>query len=350
MAGTGAVYWIGQDGNVYVKGQGSVNNGAPTNIGKAPSTMGIDNNANNGYGITNSYINLPGYNFAAQQIADPATANNPPANPTGSTNPPLDTAAVHNTQASIDQIPGILQAALASEAQQYANTTAGYNSQQQQNQQQYDKSSTTNQQNYDANFMDAIRAGIHGLHGLFSLLRGTGAEGGTADQQVQNIVGDTTSSDIRGGAATRDQNQAQLDSSLASFLTDLKQKRTAATDTHANNDAAINRDSATQLQDLYSKMAGFYGSANDTADANNWMAKAGALTPQIAANTKTVTSPYDTTPVVVHAPNLTAFSAPTNPAVASTPANGQVGSGIFAINPNANKKADQTQKPSLVGA
>lgn len=350
----GAVYWIGQDGNVWVKGAGGINGGATTNVGAAKNfvnefnTPGLSDPQYSG--LQPGSISAPNISVQATQIPDPALASSAPSNPTGATHPALDTAAVANTQASIDQIPGILQAALAAEGNNFANTTSGFDAQQKQEQGTYDKSTVTNQQNYDANFMDAIRAGIKGLHSLYSLLRGTGAEGGTAQDQVRQIVGDTTSSDIRGGADTRDQNQSQLDASLASFLTDLKGKRQAAADTHTNNEAAIRRDSSTNLQDLYSKMAGFYGNAGDTASADAWMAKAGALTPSIAANSKAVTSRYDTTPVVVHAPNLTAFAAPSQPAVATAPTNGDVGAGIFTINPNANKKADQTQTPSLAGA
>lgn len=323
--GTG-VYWVGQDGNTYMKASGL--NGvtqwqAPL---LSPTQAGLT------------------------QIADPTVASSAPSNPTGASTPALDTAAVHNTQASIDQLPALLQAALANEDTSYGNTTAGYDASQHQQQDQYDKSTTTNQQNYDANFMDSIRAGIKGLHGLFQILRGTGADGGTADANVRDIVGATTAGDIRTGADTRDQNQGQLDTTLAQFLTDLKQKRQAAADTHANNAAAIRRDNATNLQDLYSKMAGFYGQAGNTAAANDWMTRAGSLTPEIASNSRATTSRYDTTPVVVHAPNLTAFAAPSQPQVATAPQDGQVGSGIFALTPPNNRKADQTQTPQLAGA
>ena len=323
--GTG-VYWVGQDGNTYMKASGL--NGvvqwqAPL---LSPTQAGLT------------------------QIADPTVGSPAPTNPTGATTPALDQAAVNNTQASIDQIPGLLSSALANEDTSYGNTTAGYDASEKQQRGQYDQSTTTNQQNYDANFMDAIRAGIKGLHGLFQLLRGTGAEGGTAVDNVRDIVGSTTAGDIRTGADTRDQNQGQLDSSLAQFLTDLGGKRQSAADTHANNRSAITRDSNTNLQDLYSKMAGFYGQAGNTAAANDWMSRAGALTPEIAANSRAVTTPYDHTPVVVHAPNLTAFAAPSQPQVATAPPDGQVGSGIFALTPPSSKKADQTQVPNLAGA
>jgi len=118
---------------------------------------------------------------------------------------------------------------------------------------------------------------------------------------------------------------------LSTFLTDLGIKRKQNEDTRINNERAIRRDSNTQLQDLYGKMAGYYGDAGRTTDANWWMGKAGELTPSIANDTRTQVSTYDTTPVAVQAPKLTAFADPSQPNAISAPNNGQVGSGIFTI-------------------
>jgi hypothetical protein len=80
------------------------------------------------------------------------------------------------------------------------------------------------------------------------------------------------------------------------------------------------------------------------------MNRAGNLTSDIAANSKTQVSPYDNTPVVVHAPNLTAFTAPTQPSVVTAPNDGQVGSGIFTIQPpDSKRKTDTTPAPALAG-
>lgn len=323
MAG---VYWVGQDGNTYMKGDGLdgvVKWFAPL---KSPQQMGFT------------------------QIDDPVnpTASSAPTGGGGSPAPTLNQAAVNNTQATIDQIPGLLEAALASEAQRYKNAIGGFDTQEQQQRGTYDKSTTTNQLNYDSNFMDSIRAGIKGLGGLFALLRGTGAGGGSVEGDVRDIVGATTANDIRTGADTRDENQTSLDSSLSTFLTDLGLKRKQNEDTYTNNQRAIRRDSNSQLQDLYSKMAGYYGDAEDTANRDAWMARAGGLTPKIAADSRTQVSKYDNTPVVVHAPNLTAFAEPTQPSVVTAPSDGQVGSGIFSI--SGRKRADQTQVPAIAGA
>jgi len=340
----GAVYWIGQDGNIWYKDSGGTRNMGPAgaSVTQANAT---------GFNDPWADVSETPVHFAATQIADPMVqqaAATAPSNPTGVTKPVLNRAAVDNTQRSIDQIAPLLQAALASEDTSYGNVGSGFNAQETGQRDTYGKSTVTNQQNYDSTFMDSIRAGIKGLGGLMALLRGSGAAGGTAEDQARDVVGGVTANDIRTGADTQKGNQTQLDTTLSSFLTDLKQKRQQADDTHVNNIRAINRDSNTQLQDLYGKMAGFYGDAGDSGNADRFMGMAGDLTPAIAGNSKSVVSPYDTTPVAVQAPQLTAFAAPTQPNVLAAPSDGQVGSGIFTIG-NTRKK-DTTAVPALAGA
>ena len=308
------VVWRGQDGNIYTKNAG----------------IGVQNEGS-GAGISDAQLGTMYANTSL--IADPTLPVSTPNAPSSApTHPALNTGAVHNTQIAIDQLPAILANALSSEDQTYGNTINQFGAQEQQQRGQYDTSSTTNQQNYDSNFMDSIRAGVKGLGGLMNILRGTGAAGGTAEQQVHDVVGDTTANDIRTGHDTQQANQGALDASLGQFLTDLKGKRQTADDTHANNRMAIQRDNATQLQDLFGKMAGFYGDAGNTATANDWLGRAGSLTPQIAQNSRTQVGNYDVAPVAVHAPQVTAFAAPSQPNVAIAPQDGQVGSGIFTMN------------------
>ena len=263
----------------------------------------------------------------------------------GAALPALNQAAINNTQIALDQLPALLDAALRAEAVSHDNALRGFDDQEAGQRKQYDESTTTNQQNYDANYMDAIRAGIKGLGGLFNLLRGSGAAGGTAQDLARDTVAGITSNDIRTGADTRSANQTALDTSLSTFLTDLKGKRQAAEDTFRNNESAYRRDNLTQQQDLMSKMASYYADGGRNAEATNWMNRAGSLTPAIAQNSMARQSSYDTAPVAVKAPELAAFSAPSQPDVQMA-APDQVGAGIFTMN---RKKEQQDQLPALVG-
>lgn len=255
--------------------------------------------------------------------------------------PALNQAAINNTQITLDQLPAILSAALAAEGTRYGNLTRGFADQEAGQRKTYDESTTTNQQNYDSNYMDSIRGGIKGMGGLLGILRGTGAAGGTAEDLVRDAVGGVTANDIRTGSDTLKTNQTNLDGVLSSFLTELKGKRQSADDTFTNNQRAIQRDNTSQMQDLLTKMAGYYSDGGRNGEATNFLNRAGALTPQIAQNSMAKQSAYDTTPVAVQAPQLSAFQAPTTPDSTVTPNANELGAGIFTLN----RKKEQVETP-----
>lgn len=337
-----ATYWVGQDGNIYY---GSGMTGAPVqNLGS--STKGQFETRGDGLYDRFTDNGVPTLTYAAQQIADPSAPAVQQSAPSGgggttSTRPVLDQAAVNNTQATIDQIPGLLAAALAAEQNNYNNTINSFNAQEQSQRGQYDQSTTTNTKNYDANMMDSVRSGAKGLGGLMQILRGTGAEGWARD-----TVGTQTSKDIRTGLDTRDQNQTSVDAALSSFLTELKGKKQVNEDAYENNRRAVQRESDTQLQDLFGKMAGYYGEAEMAPQRQDFMNRAGALTPSIAQNSMSKVSAYDNAPVSVKAPDISAFAAPTNPNIGYNPSGGQVGSGIFTMaKPDERRRRDQNAVP-----
>jgi hypothetical protein len=332
-------YWVGRDGNVWVAGSEGVN------------AAGVADNNTNSYWTSRGFTRIndpnPGSRSATSDTSTPAPTGDYGGG--GAAAPVFNEAGARNTQLSINQFPGLLRDALAAEEQSYKNAIADFGVQEKTQRGIYDKSTTTNQQNYDANFMDSIRSGVKGLGGLMNLLRGTGAAGGTAEDLVRDEVGGVTARDIRTGADTQKENQTSLDSSLQAFLGELGSKRRLNEDAFENNQRAIRRDSNTQLQELYGKMAGFYGDADRTAEYNSWMDKAGSLTPSIAANSRTKVSPYDSTPVVVKAPEVTAFAGPTQPSV-TAPTGGEAGAGIFSM--GERRRRDSVVAPPLapVGA
>lgn len=333
MAATPGTYWLGTDGQVYVAGSNGVNSAGAWNSGTDAYWSGQGYVKENDPVSKTQNIALPTMETLSPITSAPAGGGGGG----GATAPVFNQAGAANTQRTINELPGLLEAALQAERQRYGNTVGEFNQQEQGQRKTYDTSTVTNQQNYDANFMDSIRAGMKGLGGLMSLLRGTGAGGGTAEDIARDTVGATTAQDIRGGADTQKENQMALDGSLSTFLTDLQRKRQANEDVLVNNERAVRRDSNTQLQDLFGTMAGFYGDVGNTAESNNWMNRGGALTPEIAANSRTQVSSYDTAPVTVKAPELTAFSGPTQPSVQTAPG-GQVGSGIFTMGENRRRK------------
>ena len=275
---------------------------------------------------TNQYLGDGNVNLAGGVLGDATVASSGAGSYPASTSTPLNTAAIANTQKSIDQLPAILQAALDAEQMKYENANRGFNEQQAQEQAKYDTGTTTNQQNYDSNLMAALRSGAKGLGGLLSILRGTGIE-----DWARGAVADTTNSDIRTGLDTRDQNQTSLDTSLGSTLTELAGKRRANDETLRNNQFAARGNNATQLQDLYGKMAGFYSDAGNNGEATRYMNMAGDQSPEIARYSIAPVSAYDSTPVNVKAANVTAFGSPTQQNVTSSNTNNGSSAGIFTV-------------------
>ena len=248
--------------------------------------------------------------------------------------PVLNTAAIANTQKSIDQLPLILQMALDADRQKYENAKAAFNTQEAQEQGKYDTGTTTNQLNYDSNLMASLRAGTKGLGGLLSILRGTGAENWARD-----AVMETTNNDIRGGLDTRNQNQTGLDNSIGNFLTELAGKRRSNDETLQNNEFAARSANATQAQKLYSDMASVYADAEDTGNATKFMNKAGDYSGDIARYSTAPVGAYDEKPVEVKAAPITAFSGATKQNVTATEGNQGGGAGIFTLGDTRRKLA-----------
>lgn len=281
---------------------------------------------------TNNQFYSP--NSSGNVLGDATTYQAPKAPVKVAPRPVLNRAAIDNTQKSIDQLPLMLKMALDAEAEKYQNAENSFNIQQGEEQARYDEGSTTNNLNYDANLMASLRSGAKGLSGLLSILRGTGAEG-----WAQDAVMDTTNSDIRNGLDTRNENQTALDTSLGSFMSDLAGKRRANKETRLNNEYAARGQNASQMQDLYKTMAGFYSDAEDTSGAANWMNKAGDLSADVARYSTAPVGTYDQTPVKVKAAPITAFNGATKQNMAFDEGKTSPTNGIFTINDTRRKLA-----------
>ena len=328
--GEPGVFWRGSDGKVYVKGHQGTNSAG----------MWDDNTAN--YWSSRMY----------QQINDPMQSTGVASSPapssigggggggggSGRTYDPLNQGAVNATLASLGGLDTVLANALTSADTGYRNAIDALNQQEAGQRKAYDENSLSNMQNYDSNLAASLRAGRTGLSGLMAALRGGGGGGNQfARDWVQNTVGDTASNDIRQGYETFDDNRRGLDSSLSTFLTDLQGKRRANEDTLENNRRAAQLYDAQQRQGLFQTLAGLYGDAGQTVQADSYMAQAGSQAPRIASNMGAQVSRYDSAPVEVKSPDITAFSAPEKQSMSASP---DRNSGIFSmLDPRRRKEA-----------
>lgn len=257
----------------------------------------------------------------------------------GSSAPVFNQAAANATQMSIDQLAGILADALAQEENRFRNTVGDIDRQAAEQARLRDESTVTNQKNYDANYMAALRAGSRGISGLLNILQGTGMED-WGRSAVQGQVAD----DVREGFDTREENQRNVDNSFNTFSTEADRKRREAEQTRLNNRMALEADNLTKRQTLVGDLAKLYGDAGRTADYNRLTGEAASLTPQIAQRSVAKVQAYNPSTVPVKAAEISAFTAPTEQSVSTSPAgNNQVGAGIYTV-------GERKREDELVGA
>lgn len=243
---------------------------------------------------------------------------------------PLNQGAVDATNASLASLDTILANALLAAQTGYDNANKLMGEQEQSQRKSYDEGSLSNMQNYDANLGASLRAGRTGLSGLMAALRGGGGSGNDfARNWVQNTVADTASNDIREGYNTFDENRRGLDSSLSTFLTDLGRKKQENEDALSNNRRAANLYDAQQRQSLNQTLSDLYGGAGMFDQASDFMGRAGGQAGRIAENSGAKVSAYNTAPVEVQSPDITAFATPEKQAMAASPDRGN--SGIFSM-------------------
>ena len=161
------VYWYGQDGNIWLKGNDGVKN-----VGALDDIRGTDF-ANaifaNNQRIDDPNPGNPGANSPKNTAPTPRqTGNSAPANK------PLNQAQVDATNQSLGSLGQILANAYASAQTGYDNARDQLNAQEATQRARYDQESLKNQQNYDANLGASLRAGRSGLSGLMAALRGGG--------------------------------------------------------------------------------------------------------------------------------------------------------------------------------
>jgi hypothetical protein len=341
----GAVFWVGADGNVYIKGDSSVNGGATTNIGSTAQNKIVGNGA----GLESDTLSQ---SVQAQQIADP---NAPaPANPNA-------TSTASKFQDKSNDI-ALQNAGLGGADQQQSTGLAAidkalggligqYDTERAANDANYGTQSDTNRGNLETNKETALVNATQGRRGLFGTLSSLGALSGSGIDLANEAVQKGANEDLTGAEGTFGQNQTGLDTAINSFHAQDDQRRKDAATAADNAKLKVQHDTAVTKQGILSNLANDYSAEGDSANATKYTQMASDLYPTVANN-----AIPDTT-------NLTAENAAFTPGslsnylnngattVSSTPANG---SGdmpqLIAQNQNDLKKKAAIATPALVTA
>lgn len=281
-----AVYWIGANGNAYVKGDdGSVKDYGKADAGSDDSQVRI---YREGYGN----LSIP-----ANRIADP----NPPKQTTptgtggGGTDPNkkvLNQAAIDNTQKALASLDDELNIGYGNIDQSYGSLVGKYDQERGRTRQDYEEEGVTNTQNLQRNKQNALVSGAQGLRGLRGVLGSIGALSGDGSVLANRAVTSEVNQDIGGAVDTAGENAKTLDKAWTRFDEEDQDRRREAETTRTNQRTALEGSIASKRQNFFQKLAELYGEVGDIGNATNWLNRAGDLNPVIAQKSRVASTPF----------------------------------------------------------
>lgn len=276
----GAVYWVGADGNVWLKDASGTRN-----VGAANGT-GLGQGDNWGLQAGGFESNTLQQSIQAQRIADP----NPPA----SVAPAGGSAAAAPAKPDKSNDIAVQQAGLGAVDQQ---TTAGlaaidralqslignYDTESTANEGNYGQQSNTNKGNLQTNKQSAFVNAAQGRQGLMGTLASLGALSGSGIQLANRAVQQGANTDLAGAEGTYGENQSGLDTAIGTFRQQDKQRRDNAGTSAGNARTNVQNQAAKNKQTFYSNIANDYAEMGNAGEASRYTGLAASLYPQVAA-------------------------------------------------------------------
>lgn len=289
-----AVYWIGQDGNIWLKDQSGTRNVGPAgaDVVRPDATGFYDPWAD-------PRFDTP-MRFNATQINDPVNprqvAGARTTAPSGGTAAPapkvLNQAAVNATQAAIDSLGTEEQVGAQNIEDSYASLVGRYDRESRQNETDFGEQTTTNTQNLQKNKQNALLAAAQGRRGLRGTLASIGALSGSGIDLSNRVVTRSANEDIGGAGESFATNAQTLDKAIGRFREEDKDRRSEAETTRTNQRTALRGNLASKRQQFYQKMAEIFAGADRTGEADTWLGRAGGLNQEIAANSRVAATPF----------------------------------------------------------
>lgn len=272
MAG---VYWIGQNGKTYMKGDetGDVTEWfAPL---KSPQQLG--------YTQIDDPVNPRG-NVQGASTSAPAAS--------GPARPQLNQAAVDATNQAISSLDIERDTGYRNIDDSFNSLMSRYGKEAARNEEDYTQQTETNTNNLTKNKQNALVAAAQGRRGLRGTLAALGALSGDGSILADRAVTRGANEDIGEAADTFAGNAQTLDKAIGRFREEDKDRRAEAETTRTNQRTALEGSIASKRQNFFQKLAELYGGAERTAEANANLAQAGALNNEIAAKTRVASTPF----------------------------------------------------------
>lgn len=301
----GGNFWVGQDGNVYVKSAGVQGaNGAPVDqIGKNNPALLTDLKS-----------------YGASQIADP---NAPPPAATGGGiggGGGSTSGGGHLSQAVIDAVMQSIANNIAQNQGNYDTALKTNQANQANGDKQYDTDAVNNTEGRAKSIQQAEVAGAQGLQGLNAVLASLGALNGTGSILAGRAVANTTNNDIGSANQTFQTNDQTIKNARGAYDTGYNQE-------NANLKTALDTDNKGATATGYQQLLDQANSIGDTALYSKFLplavgatAPTQAITANVIPVTQATTAAYGAnSPLTVKANNSS--TNPVAPAAGLTPAN-----------------------------
>jgi hypothetical protein len=343
-----SIYWLGQDGNAYLKGAGG--NSAAVTRYSSPTNTGA-----NGFSGVNS--GGGGQDVQAYKVDDPnapaaQTTNNATRQASNNTvvaNPNTTGPAAADKSGDIT----VQNAGLAAANTNYntginhindALTTlkGGYDTEAKTNETNYTNESNSNLNALQAGKQTSLVNAAQGRHGLLGTLASIGALSGDSINLANQAVQEGANADLTGVTHTFSTNQSGLDTSIGTFRQEDKTRRDNADVAAGNarqNELSKNDQSK---QNFLKNLADDYTAQLNPAKAKEYSDKIAALYPEIAAN-NVPAAPLQAQSAVYTPGALSTYIGNNNTAVNTSAASGSApGSlpGLQALSGSATRKQD----------
>lgn len=310
-APSGTVYWVGTDGNVYVKGPGG-NGAAVQNFGQATSQAGangIEAKLGSIQGTQISDPNAPPQTVAQTASSGSGTTFDDKSNDIAQQNAGLSavgtqtSTGISATEDALAKLFGQYDTEASSAA-----TSAKANSDQ-------------NSVNLSKNEQTALVNAAQGRQGLYSTLASLGALNGSGITLATDAVQKGANDDLSGAADNYDTNQQSIDSALGTFNAEDKERRDDATTDAQDAEEAVQNEGAKDTLGYYQNLSNDYAAEGDSTNASKYSNLAASLFPTIASTTVPAAGPSYSAAAYT-APTLASYlSGNQDTSVSSTPSN-----------------------------
>lgn len=272
------VYWIGQDGNVYVKGSKGTNNAgrADANTDSYWQSRGFGS-------IADPNPIQPG---ATQQAAQTAPSGGGDGGGGGGAAAPAPKPDRSNSialnLAGLGSLDSAFNSGNAAIDKQLTDVIGDYDVETGAAKTRFDTSTTSNNQNYQKNYQTSLVNAAQGRQGLFGSLSAIGALNGDGIVLANQAVAKGANDDISGASETHDSNASMLTEKFDDFTLEDKRRREEA-QRAAEAAKLVNRgNTAKTRQEYYTKLSNDYAEEGNEGEAKRYAGMAGGLFPEIA--------------------------------------------------------------------